>query len=526
MNRFTIPFAVLLLLVACSGDDPTAPQIPTGDFNAIMDEAGLVVPLAPQSYDTYTTTEEEDGGFRYIHEQHDAIENLEGVAYLGLNDDVIWPGSMVKGDHAHEFVYVPITVPRGPVTLSVSMENSSIGGVLHQTVASPSLHSVRQGISDLVGRVFDETTSVPAQVDFSYQQVYSQSQMSLFVNADISYGAGSLETAFNWDQNNTRNKIMAKYTQIYFSVDMDTPSSPRALFADDITAAQLRSAMPEGSRPLYVAGVKYGMMAVMCIETDYSREQMQLALDAAYNGVVDVDLGFGYTATEVLSSSSIRIIVYGGSTSGIQELTGFAGFMQIIEASTEFGPDSPGVPLVYKFRHVADNTLALISLTSQYTIVRPLRIQQYARVTSQRFVCEWSSDNDPFYDYDIDVDRLRVWVNGFDRVNAADPGTQVNPVDQWVFNWSTPDYVEMQAGSIFSAPGTVDLVYDTEACDWGCAILRISAHARDYDWASDDEWATGTIELHGDQMWGPQTIMMYGQDFRMRAEVLVEPANK
>ncbi len=526
MKRFTIPLAALLLLVACSGDDPTGPQIPTSDFNAIMDEAGKVVPLAPQSYDNYTTTEEEDGGFRYIHEQHDAIENLEGVAYLGLNDDVIWPGSMVKGDHAHEFVYVPITAPRGPITLSVSMENSSIGGVLHQTVASPSLHSVRQGISDLVGRVFDETTSVPAQVDFSYQQVYSESQMNLFVNADISYGGGSLETAFNWDQNNTKNKIMAKYTQVYFSVDMDTPSSPRALFADDISGAQLRSAMPAGSRPLYVAGVKYGMMAVMCIETEYSREQMQLALDAAYSGVVDVDLGFGYTATEVLSSSSIRVIVYGGSTSGIQELTGFDGFMQIIESSTEFGPDSPGVPLVYKFRHVADNTLALISLTSQYTIVRPLRIQQYVRVTSQRFVCEWSRDNDPFYDYDIDVDRLRIWVNGFDRVNAADPGTQINPVDQWVYNWSTPDYHEMQAGSIMNAPGTVDLVYDTEACDWGCAILRITAHARDYDWASDDEWAEGTIELHGDQMWGPQTIMMYGQDFRMRAELTIEPANK
>ncbi|HPF69545.1 MAG TPA: thiol-activated cytolysin family protein [Candidatus Krumholzibacteria bacterium] len=528
MNRILIPTVVLLLgLVACSSDDPTTPVIPTGEIDAILDEAGKVVPLAEASYDTYTESVEEDGGFRYTYEMHDAVENLEGIAYLGLNDDVIWPGSMVRGDRAHQFVYEPITAPRGPITLSLSVESSSIGGELHQTVASPSLHAVRQGISDLVARVFTEDTSVPAQVDFSYQQVYSESQMNLFVNADVSYGGGSLETAFNWDQNSTTTKIMAKYTQIYFSVDMDTPTSARALFADDITAAQLRAATPPGSRPLYVAGVKYGMMALMCIETTFSREQMQLALDAAYSGAgLDVELDFGYTVGEVLSSSTIRTIVYGGSTSGIEELNGIDGFMSIIHASTEFGPDSPGVPLVYKFRHVADNTLAQISLTSQYTIVRPLRIQQYVRVSSLRYVCEWSDDDDPFYDADIDVDRISIWVNGFDRVNAADPGTRVNPVDQSVYAWSTGDYTEMHAGSIILTPGAADLVFDTDTCDWECARLVVSANVRDYDWASGDEWASGSIDLHGSQMWGAKSIMLYGADFTIRAEVMIEPTNK
>ncbi len=527
MRRILFPLFVLILMVACSSDDPTDPGIPAEDFHAVMDEAGKVVPLAPESYDTYTTTEEEDGGFRYTYEQHDAIENLEGVAYLGMNDDVIWPGSLVRGDRAHDFVYEPISAPRGPVVLSLSLESANIGGDLHQTVSSPALHTVRQGINDLVERVFESRTSVPAQVDFACQQVYSESQMSLFVGADIGTAAGSLQTAFNWDENSTTNKIMAKYTQIYFSVDMDTPADPRSLFSDNATIEQLRAAMPAGSRPIYVAGVKYGMMAVMCIETSFTREQMQLALDAAYGGAgIDVDLGFGYTATEVLSSSSIRIIVYGGSTAGIRELTGFDGFMQIIEASTEFGPDSPGVPLVYKFRHVADNTLAQISLTSQYTIVRPLRIEQFVRVTSVRFTCTWSDDDDPFYDADIDVDRLRIWVNGYDRVGAADPGTPVNPTDEPVFEWSTEDYVEMHAGSIFEAPGTVDLVFDTETCDWGCASLVIGAHVRDYDWVSGNEWASGSIELHGDQVWGPHTIMMYGADFTMSADIVVEPTNK
>jgi thiol-activated cytolysin len=206
------------------------------------------------------------------------------------------------------------------------------------------LSSVRQGINNLVDRVFQENTYVPAQVDFSYQEVHSCSQMNLFVGVDVSYGAGDLESSFNWDEYSETHKIVAKYQQIYYSIDLDTPESPRAFFASDITESQLETAMPEGSRPLYVSSVKYGMLAIMCIETSFEDSQMQLALDAAYNGIVDVELEFGYTAREVLAASSIRIIVYGGSTEGIEELNGVEAFMGIIESSTEFNETSPACP--------------------------------------------------------------------------------------------------------------------------------------------------------------------------------------
>ena len=430
MNRWLITGLGigLLLLGGCAGDQPTRPPdvLPDDAFTTALAAAGMVVPLGPEQ-DEVTTTSEESGGFRYTYETHDVVENLENIAYLGMNDDVIWPGNLVRGDQADSYVYEPITARRAPITLSISLESSSIGGELSEVVAAPSLSRVRQGINDLVDRVFVEDTHVPAQVDFSYQQVHSASQMSLFVGADLGYCGGSLSTTFNWDEQSTATRIMARYTQVYYSIDIDTPPSPRALFADDLTATELAATLPAGSCPLYVAGVKYGMMAIMCIETQFTSSQMQLALD------------FGYTAAEVLQQSSIRIMVYGGSTGGIGELNGFDAFMDIIGASTQFTAESPGVPLLYKFRHVRDNTLALISLTSQYTVVRPLRIEQRVRVTTSQFLCTWSHDDDPFYDGDVDVDRLWVWCNAFQRADAADPGEQINPVDQAVFSWGTSD---------------------------------------------------------------------------------------
>jgi hypothetical protein len=46
------------------------------------------------------------------------------------------------------------------------------------------------------------------------------------------------------------------------------------------------------------------------------------------------------------------------------------------------------VPLTYKFRHLADNTLALVTLTSQYTLVKPLQVRQRVQVTVDDFECK------------------------------------------------------------------------------------------------------------------------------------------
>jgi len=218
-------------MASCSSEDNlAAPVDHSDDLAQLLTEAGMVVPLGDEHDTVVDTSTEEEDGFRYTYEVHDALENMESVVYLGMNDDIVWPGNMVRGDHAHQFVYEPITAPRGPLTMSISMESAAVGGDLSEVVQNPSLSTVRQGINNLVTRVFDENTHVPAQVDFSYQQVYSCSQMNMFVGVDVSYGAGDLESSFNWDQHEETTKIVAKYQQVYYSIDLDTPAAPVDLF--------------------------------------------------------------------------------------------------------------------------------------------------------------------------------------------------------------------------------------------------------------------------------------------------------
>lgn len=415
-KRFLIKISnillVLLLLAACSAPASPTPVSPTSiaptataspadeaTILQIVRDAGKVEPDRRKDEKKIIDQKvSEDGKTRYIYEKHDVVDTIDNVMYLGMNDDIIWPGSLVRGDRVNDFVYEPIAVARGPVTLSLSLESSmGTGPSITEQVDNPKLSTVRQGISDLLKKAVTKETRAPAKVEFNYQRVYEEDQMKLVLGTDVKYGAGKVNANFNWDSTAKKTKILARYRQIYYSIDIDPPLSGADLFAPSMTAPRLTAMLPPGSKPMYIAGVSYGMMALMFIETDASEENIKAALEAEYSGGADVKINGEVTAKNILENSSIKILVYGGSTAHLKNLeTGYEGFKNVIEASSDFGPDSPGVPLLYKFRHLSDNTLALTTLTSQYTITRPIQILQDVRVTLVNITCT-SNNNDWFF---------------------------------------------------------------------------------------------------------------------------------
>lgn len=353
--------------------------------------------------------------------------------------------------------------------------------------------------------------------------------MNLFVQADVSYGAGSLDTRFDWSSTSKKNKIMVKYKQIYYSIDIDTPQKPSDFIDPSVTTTEISTAMPAGSMPLYIAGVSYGMMAIMCIETDYSKEQMELALNAAYDGAVNVDLGFGYTAEEVFQSSSIQIIVYGGSTLGLQNLeSGYEGLMKVIGVSTNYSADTPGVPLVYKFRHLSDNTLALVTLFSQYTLVRPIQINQRVKFTVDRFVCTMSDDEG--YGNMADMDRFAVWINAYNGPDKnGNPGNQINKPDHdrgtTVFYWSTSGEWTVYVGDIKEAGTSVNLSFNTVENDFNNAYIDVIGWHREYDTTSANEEGWGSTKVFGSSFFdnaGKHNFQIESRDAGFRCEFTIK----
>lgn len=513
--------------------EPLKTQFTSEEKSIIRDmvsEAGKVIPLSAEKDEIVSSENKDEGDFRYTYEKHDVVDNIDNVVYLGLNDDVIWPGSLVEGNKAHDFVYVPISVDRAPVTLSVSLEGSpATGESITHVVNDPKLSSIRQGISDILKDAITGDTRVPAKIDFKYAQVYSESQMNLFVGANVKYGAGSMDSKFNWNSTTKRNKIIASYKQIYYSIDIDTPKSPADILAPTMPVNEIEAAFPAGSMPLYVSSVSYGMMAYVFIETDYSFEEMKWALDAAYDGIVSGSVSLDISTKEILQNSSIQTVVYGGSTAGLEELeTGYNGFLNVIKASKDFNSSSPGVPLVYRFRHLGDNTLALITLTSQYTLVKPLRLQQRVRVTVNRFVCTLSDDEGA--GNDADMDRFSVWATAYNRWNENETGSMIGTENQPVFIWSTSGEWTVGQGGVFDAskykPNSLDITFDTEHYDFNKARLKLKAYAREYDTTSGNEAATIYWEITGEHFLdngGKHTFALSDhEDFGFDVQITIE----
>ena len=456
-----------------------------------------------------------DGATKYINERHDETDNISDITKLGLNDSVIFPGALIKGDQVNSFIYPPITLKRAPIKVSVSAEGSSAtGGNLSQTIQDPqSLSSSRQATADLLKTAIGPNTKLPARVDFSITEVKSEAQLALAFDADVKYGVGSVQSGFSFDKSKNLNHVVAKYKQIYFTVDVDTPRSPGDLFDPTTPISQITAAMPRGSNPLYVGTVTYGMMAAMFMESTNTAEEMKASLDAAYKGGVDVKVSSRYTAREVLNNSSLKIQVYGGSTAGLGSLeTGIAGFLKVIAASRTYSADSPGVPISYVFRNLQDNLLTAVTQTAQYNLSTPIKVKQRVQVRIVNMICTMSDDEGSNNDADMDRWNFVVYAQNVRRGGALGPKAQEN-----LYNFSTSGEVTTPVGYVWrEAIGkTATVVFETDPAVWDfeSEVLTIDGYGREYDSSGSNEEGTGTLPLKGSAMFGTHKFSVNSADF-------------
>jgi thiol-activated cytolysin len=338
------------------------------------------------------------GDYKLTKEKHNVIKNKESVLFLGMNDDVLFPGALIQGKEVDDFVFRPIIVDRNPINLSLSVEGSrSTGNAINITVDDPSeLSNVRQGINDLLKSAFTEETRAPAKLNYDYKQVFSRQDLSLALGVSASYAGASFDFDFDWNDQEQRTKIVSTYQQTYYTVDMDMPQNAADFFHPSIGIDGVARVVPPGSIPMYVSSVSYGWMAVLFIETQASAKEMKAALNAAYSGwgaEFEADVKTRYQ--DILESSEINILVYGGSTAGITSntLQGIDGLNTIISASKEFNADSPGVPLYYKLRYLDNNLVAKIALTEEYTILKAQKIREYIKIKFYGLECNGCLDN-------------------------------------------------------------------------------------------------------------------------------------
>lgn len=305
---------------------------------------------------TVTSSEKDTTEEYYYHiDYYKAAAGYEEQLVMNPQTDVIYPGALIKGESILDGTYTLISAKRKPITISTSL----LGGATTSVVVNdPKLSTIREAVNSLMKQDYD----VPyANMSFTIEQANSEQQLALSLRASYKGGV-DVESGFDFSNKKVKTRLVAKFIQSYYTLDMDLPSQPSDLFDGSVSHNLFGTYMP-----MYVSTVTFGRMALFTIESELSETEVKAFLNASYASVS------GEVSTEfqnLQSKSTIKVYILGGSGSGASaSINGFEDFKKYITEGGNFSKTSPGAPISYKLRYIKDNKVGKIVFAANYPIV-------------------------------------------------------------------------------------------------------------------------------------------------------------
>ncbi|HUQ07103.1 MAG TPA: thiol-activated cytolysin family protein [Kofleriaceae bacterium] len=387
LSSATALASLLSLTAAACGVEVGGPAVyeedPAVDDAALIDEYVRSLPYLPANPPSVvegpTSNPNNTGDYQCVTENLQETRQYDKIVAYAANSDGLWPGAMVAGDSVYSGLFTQIVLPRKPSTISVSLEN--LAGARSATIAAPSLSSFREALGGILDA--EITGATPANIYSEIEQVHSEEQLALALGAEVSWlgGSASIAASFNFAQQDTRSRYLVKFTQAYYTVDLDAPGRPSDLLSPDLDVEDVAPVMNENSPPLYVSSVTYGRMVVFTFESEYSAEELGSALEFAYSGGVDVSGQVSVTYKEMLSKSKITAFILGGSGGvAAQTIDSYDALIEFIKTGGDYSRQSPGAPIAYKLNYLKDNSPGRMSFTTDYTVTECNRVSQKLKV--------------------------------------------------------------------------------------------------------------------------------------------------
>jgi thiol-activated cytolysin len=374
----------LAVLVAC-GTNPVEPESEAiNDYIQSLPYLALQSPLVVQGVRSAAVR---DGDYSCSTENLRETRQYDRIVAYAANSDSLWPGALVAGDSLYSGLFTQVVMPRRPITISVSLEN--LAGSKKSIVAEPSLSAYREAVSEILTKSITGATA--ANLYSEIEEVHTDQQLGLALGVDVGWalGTASLKSSFDFSRRDTRSRFVVRFTQSYYTVDLDAPEQPSSMLATTVSLAEVQSKMKDSNPPLYVSSVSYGRMVVFTFESEYSADEMAAALEFAYSGGIDVSGNVSVTYKDIISKSKITAFILGGAGGeATQSINSYEALIQFIRSGGDYSAASPGAPIAYKLSYLRDNSPARMSFTTDYSIKECSRVSQKVRVTLKSITVE------------------------------------------------------------------------------------------------------------------------------------------
>jgi thiol-activated cytolysin len=300
--------------------------------------------------------------------------NAEDVAILRPTNGIVWPGALVKANLALlNGTPEPLTLAPAPVTLRVDLPGMGDHGTF--VVDKPANSAVQAALDGVLGwwndNAYVEGYVNPSNSSYRATTSYSSEQLAIDVGLNVKWATGSVASQFSYTSSTTSTVAMMVYKQVFYTVTMDTPPSPAAMFADSVLPSALADQLTSDSPPAYVHAVNYGRIIMFRMETSEAVKAVDMEATMKYAAGVSVDLTLETKYKSILQKSSVSAITIGGNAEvASQAVTAqsFGDLLPIITgANAKYSKSNPGVPIAYTVRFLKDNSIAKMGFTTDYT---------------------------------------------------------------------------------------------------------------------------------------------------------------
>ncbi len=322
---------------------------------------------------------------------YDLRTNFSEVAILRPTNGVVYPGALVRADSSLlDGVPVPLGIEQGPVSLSVDLPGIGEAGALR--IEQPTNSSVQVAVDGALDwwnrNAYIDGHVNAANSSFQYRTAYSSQQAALDVGLNVAWASGDFAGRLSIENSSQTRTTMATFKQAFYTVSVDTPTSPASMIAPSVELERARAALTPESAPAYVASVVYGRILMVRMESsrDVTAAEAEAALNYAAGVRVEATANARYDA--ILEESSLEVITLGGNAAVQSQLIDPSTLPQVIQGENAiYSTGNPGVPIAYSVRHLHDNSLAKLGYTTEYTATECVtdQVGNTVKVTLIRF---------------------------------------------------------------------------------------------------------------------------------------------
>jgi hypothetical protein len=313
----------------------------------------------------------------------------------------------------------------------------------------------------------DVTGNSVANMIFKEQISYSKEQacLKLAIGAKWLSGTG-FESNFSTENTSNKKDIFIFFKQEYYTVSVNEPSKPSDYFGNSINIDDLKYKVSSTNPLCYVASVTYGrlLMVKMSYSGSASSDSVEASLKGAFSYLIN---GYGsYQKNSIVENSQFSGIILGGSAGGAAKaLTGgsIQSVKDFINEEANYSSGSPGYPISYTVKNLADNSIAKLGESTEYTVKEYTEsfedYQNFDIELAGFYVfndCEPYGDGDFFYTLDITDNDGKSLIGGIISI----PRNQAVPAgnDAWIYFKGQNKYsysLFNGSGSLFRIKGTL-----------------------------------------------------------------------